>query len=206
LSRPAHVSASPLRPSRKRSRTEWFLAGSGELAPKAVVPKDNEPQTFELGNFHLEGKQVITAAKLVYTTFGRLNDDKSNAILIGSPYGDDHDAHKFLIGPGMDLDPAVDFIISTDQLGNGVSSSPSNTPAPLHGDDFPQVVIRDDVEAIYRLVTEKFGIKRLKAVVGISARDWSGDGWGIRLLHGGPLRDLFVRMMVCCSTAGTLRA
>jgi homoserine O-acetyltransferase/O-succinyltransferase len=116
-------------------------------------------------------------------------------VLIGSPYGDDDTAHDFLIGPGQANDPAVDFVIATNQLGNGKSSSPSNTPAPQHGPDFPQVTIRDDVEASYRLVTQEFGIKKRKAVVGYSMGGQQALQWGVS--HP----DLMRAIVPICSTA-----
>jgi homoserine O-acetyltransferase len=65
------------------------------------------------------------------------------------------------IGPGRALDPERYFIIIADQIGDGLSSSPHNTPAPWGGPRFPRIRIGDDVAAQHRLVTEKFGIERL---------------------------------------------
>ena len=57
-----------------------------QQAPKAGSAKAvNGPHTFELGDFRLEGKQVLTAAKLVFSTRDQLNANKSNAILVAVP-------------------------------------------------------------------------------------------------------------------------
>jgi homoserine O-acetyltransferase len=73
------------------------------------------------------------------------------AIRLPSPDSGDHTSHDFL--PGRAIDPAVHLIIAKNQLGNGLSSSPSQTPAPLKGVDFPAIAIRDDVDATHRRVT-----------------------------------------------------
>ena len=79
-----------------------------------------------------------------------------------------HSDIEWLIGPGRALDSDRYFIIAVDQLGNGVSSSPSTTPPPQDRSRFPAVNIRDDVAAQYRLVTEGFGLKKLALVTGYS--------------------------------------
>ncbi len=142
-------------------------------------PTPVEVKSFDLGDFPLESGKVLTGAKLAYTTRGTLNEAKSNAILLPSPYSGDHTSYDFLIGPGKALDPSVYFLIATNQLGNGVSSSPSNTPAPLHGPDFPAIAIRDDVEATHRLVTKGLGIERLQAVVGFSMGGQQAMQWAV---------------------------
>ena len=161
-----------------------FAVGSVSLArsepPQAPErPQPAEIRTYELGDFPLESGKVLTAAKLSYTTRGTLNEARSNAILLPSPYSGDHTSHDFLIGPGKALDPARFFLIATNQLGNGLSSSPSNTPAPQHGPDFPAIAIRDDVEATYRLVTREFQISRLEAVVGFSMGGQQAMQWAV---------------------------
>ena len=54
---------------------------------------------------------------------------------------------------------------------NGVSSSPSNTIEPLNGPNFPLITIQDNVIAQHNLVTNLFGIEKIKLVVG-----WSMGG------------------------------
>lgn len=112
-------------------------------------------------------------------THGTLNADRSNAVLAPSWYSGDHHGYDFLIGPGLALDPADYFIIATDQFADGLSSSPSNTPAPFAGPDFPQIAIRDNVEATRRLVTEVFGIERLAAVIGFSMGAQQAFQWAV---------------------------
>lgn len=146
--------------------------GSGRAEPAPVL-------SYSLGDFRLESGQVLSGAKLAYTTRGQLNAAKSNAILLPSPYSGDHTSYDFLVGPGRALDPDRFFLIATNQLGNGFSSSPSNTPAPQHGPDFPAIAIRDDVAATHRLVTGELGITQLQAVVGFSMGGQQAMQWAV---------------------------
>ena len=88
-----------------------------------------------------------------------MNAAKNNVIVYPTWYSGQHYDNEWLIGPGMALDPARYFIIIPNMLGNGLSSSPSNTPAPYDGPHFPQVTACDNVRLQHRLVTEKFGGK-----------------------------------------------
>ena len=138
-----------------------------------------EVQVLEFPDFTFESGTVIPQVKLAYTTRGALNEQKSNAILLPSHYGADHTGYDYLIGPGKELDPAKYFLILTNLFANGVSSSPSNTPNPFRGPRFPQVSIRDNVEAQHRLVREKLGISKLKAIVGFSMGGQQAYQWAV---------------------------
>lgn len=125
-------------------------------------------QTLELGDVRLRTGQTLRDAKLAYKTYGTLNDDKSNAIVYPTWYSGQHYDCEWLIGEGMALDPAKYFIIVPNLLGNGLSSSPSNTPAPHDRSRFPNVTFLDNVRQQHRLVTETFGIEKLALVTGWS--------------------------------------
>ena len=90
---------------------------------------------------------VLPNAKLSYVTHGELNKEKDNLIFVPSAYLGDHHGFDFLIEPGKALDPNKYFIVATDMFQNGLSSSPSNTPAPYNGPNFPLISIRDNVKA-----------------------------------------------------------
>lgn len=77
-------------------------------------------------------------------------------------------SNEWLIGAGKALDPEKYFIIVPCLFGNGQSSSPSNTPAPFDGPRFPNCTLYDNVKCQHRLVTEKFGIKKIALVTGWS--------------------------------------
>jgi homoserine O-acetyltransferase len=95
----------------------------------------------------------------------------------------------------MALDPANYFIIIPNMLGNGLSSSPSNTPEPYNGPRFPKVTAYDNVHAQHRLVTEVFGIATLPLVVG-----WSMGA--LQTFHWGALYpDMVQRIAPFCGSA-----
>src|SRR4051795_6467428 len=72
------------------------------------------------------------------------------------------------MGPGKALDPDQLFLVATELFRNGRSSSPSNTPEPLHGPRFPLITIRDNVQAVHKLLTDELYITHLRAVIGFS--------------------------------------
>lgn len=134
-----------------------------------------------LGDFELENGEKIRGLQLAYATFGHLAADKSNAILFPTWYsGTSKIVEQAYIGPGRALDPEKYFIILVNQIGNGLSSSPSNTPAPFGAARFPAVAIGDDVRAQYRLATEKFGIESLALVLGGSMGAQQTYEWAVR--------------------------
>jgi homoserine O-acetyltransferase len=128
-------------------------------------------QFAELGQCKLESGKVIENCRVGYRTFGTLNAAKDNAVLMPTwLYGRSADLVG-LFGDGSLPQHLVDtgkfFGIAIDTLGNGVSSSPSNS-ATQHGIAFPAFNMRDVVEAEYRVVTEVLGLKHLHAVTGLS--------------------------------------
>ena len=135
----------------------------------------------EIGDLALEEGGTIRGCKLAYATFGALDADKSNAILVPTWYsGTNKIIEQVLIGKGRALDPDKYFIIVVNQIGSGLSSSPHNTPAPAGMANFPRVRIGDDVRAQHRLLTEKFGLTSLALVVGGSMGAQQTYEWAVR--------------------------
>jgi homoserine O-acetyltransferase len=128
---------------------------------------DTQQQFADLGTCHLENGQQITGCRIGYRTWGRLNADRSNAVLFPTYFSGTSSSVAGFIGAGDFVDPSKYFVIAVDAFGDGVSSSPSNSaaqPGPL----FPAFTIRDMVSAEYRLATETLGLKHLHAVMGAS--------------------------------------
>lgn len=140
-------------------------------------PMDYE--LFDLGDVTLQGGATLRDAKLAYKTFGQLNADKSNAIVYPTWYSGRHWDNEWLIGEGMALDPSQYFIIVPNMLGNGLSSSPSNTPPPYDKARFPHVTFWDQVQQQHKLVTEKFGIETLPLVTGWSMGAGQTYQWAV---------------------------
>lgn len=154
-------------------------------------------EVFELGDVELQSGMRIPNAWLAYVTFGELNADKSNAIVYPTWYSGQHTDNLWLIGEGMALDPSRYFIIIPNMLGNGLSSSPSNTRPPYNQARFPHVTIHDNVRFQHRLVTERFGISRIALVTGWSMGAQQAFEWGASF------PDMVERIAPFCGTAKT---
>ena len=110
-------------------------------------------------------------------------------------YSGQHYDNEWLVGPAWRSIPEKYFIIIPNMLGNGLSSSPSNTPEPYNGPRFPQVTACDNVRAQHRLVTEKFGVKKFALVTG-----WSMGA--LQTFHWGALYpDMVERIAPFCGSA-----
>src|ERR1700736_503309 len=151
------------------------------LAPSAARahrPTDPPHQLYQMGDLTLESGQIIRDFAISYVTHGTLNAKKSNAILMVTALSGNHHRLDFMIGPGKALDPGKYFIICTDAIANGLTTSPSNSKAQPRM-SFPKFTIRDMVESQYRLMKEKFGIDHVIAVVGPSMGGMQVLQWGV---------------------------
>ncbi|GAC1634955.1 MAG: alpha/beta fold hydrolase [Nevskia sp.] len=136
---------------------------------------------YDLGNFTLEDGGTIRGCKLAYSSFGRLNAAKDNAILVTTWFsGTSKIMEQVYVGAGRALDPAKYFIVIVNQIGNGLSSSPHNTPFPAGMANFPKVRIGDDVRAQHQLLTQHFGLSKLALVTGGSMGAQQTYEWAVR--------------------------
>ncbi len=159
-------------------RFSFFLMALCFLHSSPVLA-DGDNTIFELGDFAFESGVTLPNARLSYMTYGALNESTTNVVLLPSWYSGNHHGYEFLIGPGKALDPSEYFIVATDMFANGLSSSPSNTPPPFAGPDFPEIAIRDNVNATHRLLTEELGIEHLRAVIGFSMGAQQAFQWAV---------------------------
>ena len=158
----------------------------GIVAPKTA--HFNEP-------LQLKSGQVLPQYHLVYETYGELNADKSNAVMICHALsGHHHVAGKHseddkypgwwdnLIGPGKPLDTNKFFVIGLNNLGgcHGSSGPLSTNPATdkTWAADFPIVTVEDWVNSQARLA-DYLGIKQLAAILGGSLGGMQALQWSI---------------------------
>src|SRR5499426_4426870 len=101
----------------------------GALAGVASAHRPGDPphQLYQMGDLRLENGQVIKDFAISYVTHGTLNAKKSNAILMVTALSGNHHRLDFLIGPGKALDSSKYFIVCTDAISNGLTTSPSNS-------------------------------------------------------------------------------
>ena len=137
-----------------------------------------EYSVFDLGEFELQSGKVLPGARLAYRTYGELHETRDNVVVLPTFYTGTHMRNEGYFGSGRAIDPERHFVVSVNMFGNGISSSPSNTPAPFGGADFPQITLYDNVRAQYRLLTEQLGVERVALVTGWSMAGCQSFQWG----------------------------
>lgn len=138
---------------------------------------DRPHQKLELGDLLLESGAVIRNLEISYVTHGTRAPDDGNIILVLTAIGSTHHRLDFLIGAGRPLDPNDHFIICVDAIGNGLTTSPSNSRAQSDL-AFPRFTIRDMV-ASQRKLLDTLGIGKLAAVIGASMGGMQALQWGV---------------------------
>ena len=129
-----------------------------------------------LGDLALESGEVIRDYRQSYVTHGTLDPARANAILVCASLTGTHRRLDFLIGTGKALDPARWFVVATDPIGNGLSTSPSTSLLQPRM-SFPRFRIRDMVAAQHRLLTEDLKIDGVRAVIGASMGGMQALQW-----------------------------
>jgi homoserine O-acetyltransferase len=141
---------------------------------------------------HLEGGGRLGPVTVAYETYGSLDAEKSNAILVVHALSGDahaagyHDGEKnpgwwdSMIGPGKALDTNSYFVICSNVIGGCRGSTGPSSPDPKtgkpYGSDFPIISIRDMVDAQRHLISH-LGIERLLSVVGGSMGGMQALQW-----------------------------
>ncbi len=161
----------------------------------------------------LQSGAVLPAYDLVYETYGTLNAERSNAVLVCHALNASHHVAGLdergqpgwwdnLVGPGKPLDTEHFFVIGVNNPGSCFGSTGPMQLNPASGRawgaDFPVVTVEDWVDAQARLV-ERLGIHQLAAVLGGSLGGMQALAWTLR--H--PQR---VRHCVAVATAPNLSA
>jgi homoserine O-acetyltransferase/O-succinyltransferase len=151
--------------------------------------------THPLGNFPFADGSTVPDAHIAYTTYGTLNDARDNVIVWPTWFTGTHDDHEWMIGDGDALDTSKYFVVVPSMFANGLSSSPSNTPAPFDRARFPHHTIQDNVRAQHHLLSERFDVQRIQLVIGGSMGAFQAFQWALD--HP----DLVERIMPCCGAS-----
>jgi len=157
----------------------------------------SDHEIFELESVCLQSGLTLRPAQIAYKTYGQLNGARDNVIVMPTFYGGQHAENEALMAAWPSLDPKKYFIVVPNMFGNGLSSSPSNTPPPFDRAVFPHVTVYDNVQCQHRLVTERFGITRIKLVVGFSMGAQQTFQWGASY------PDMVEAVAPICGTART---
>lgn len=165
-----------------------------------TIPADSvglvSPQTIQFDEpLDLVSGRTLDQYSLVYETYGELNADASNAILICHALSSDHHAAGYhsmderkpgwwetCIGPGKPIDTRRFFVVCPNNLGgcSGSTGPGSQNPATQkpYGPDFPVVTVRDWVNSQQRL-GQQLGITQWAAIIGGSLGGMQVLQWAI---------------------------
>jgi homoserine O-acetyltransferase len=133
----------------------------------SVIAIAQGQQFASLGDFKLASGESIRDCRIGYRTFGKLNNQKSNAIVFPTWASGTTEQLESNIGPGRLVNSEEYFVIAIDALGNGVSSSPSNSKLQPRM-SFPKFTLRDTIESQHELLTKVLHLDHVKAVIGVS--------------------------------------
>ncbi len=149
-------------------------------------------KTVELGApLALERGGALPQVRIAYETWGTLNRDKGNAVLVchalsGDSHAARHDADDdagwwdIMVGPGKPIDTDRFFVICPNVLGGCRGSTGPNSINPATGRpwgaQFPLITVGDMIQA-QRLLVDQLGIDVLHAVVGGSLGGHLALGW-----------------------------
>ncbi|MGY9017034.1 MAG: homoserine O-acetyltransferase MetX [Alphaproteobacteria bacterium] len=129
----------------------------------------------------LDSGKSLDKVEIAYQTYGKLNSDKSNAILVCHALtGDQFPAEKnpitkkkgwwdLMIGPGKTVDTEKYFVICSNVLGGCVGTTGPNEINPktnkIYGIDFPTITIQDMVK-VQKILIDELKIEKLLSVIG----------------------------------------
>src|SRR5262249_36640153 len=111
---------------------------------------------FEAGDGVLQSGLPYRGARSAEKNHRTPNATKSNVIVYPTSFGAQHSDLEWAIGEGRALDPTQYFIVILNKFGNGLSSSPSNTPPPFDRGRYPQFTMTDTVRVQQRLLATVF--------------------------------------------------
>ena len=152
---------------------------------------------YELGDIELLSGETLLSAKLAYKTYGALNSDKNNVILLPTFYTGTHKRNEGFFGTNRAINPEKHFIISINLFGNGLSTSPSNAEKKQRGSKFPIITLWDNIKCQHELLTKNFNIEKIALVTGWSMAGCQSYQWAAQY------PDMVEAILPFCASAKT---
>ena len=152
---------------------------------------------YELGDIELLSGETLLSAKLAYKTYGALNSDKNNVILLPTFYTGTHKRNEGFFGVNRAINPEKHFIISINLFGNGLSTSPSNADKKQRGSKFPTITLWDNIKCQHELLTKNFNIEKIALVTGWSMAGCQSYQWAAQY------PDMVEAILPFCASAKT---
>ena len=144
-------------------------------------------------SFTLESGEVLSQVPVAYRTWGRLNEQGDNAILVCHALTGDTDVEAWwsgLLGPGRALDTDRYFVVCANVIGSPYGTVSPVTIAPEtgqpYGGRFPVPTVRDTV-ALHRALLDRIGVRHLALVIGgslggMQTLEWAMEGDFVRAI------------------------
>ena len=152
---------------------------------------------YELGDIELLSGETLLSAKLAYKTYGALNSDKNNVILLPTFYTGTHKRNEGFFGANRAINPEKHFIISINLFGNGLSTSPSNADKKQRGSKFPTITLWDNIKCQHELLIKNFNIEKIALVTGWSMAGCQSYQWAAQY------PDMVEAILPFCASAKT---
>jgi homoserine O-acetyltransferase len=133
-------------------------------------------EVFSVAGFRTECGVVLPEARLAFRQRGRIGEGEP--VLMCTAFASNPLGLGYL---GSDDGPLAEerrWLIDVELMGNGRSSSPSNTRHPHGGADFPRLSIRDNV-TLQKALLDHLGISRVAAVIGASMGGQQAVQWAV---------------------------
>ena len=144
----------------------------GAQSPTRVQP----PRTASLGTCRLSTGAILAPCQVAYRTYGQLSPARDNVVLIPTFFAGRSEDHLFMLGTYVDT--TRHHVVIVDALADGYSASPSTTSVGRSA--FDGVTVGDMVDVQHRFLTERLGVRGIRAVVGISMGGLQALEWAVR--------------------------
>jgi homoserine O-acetyltransferase len=149
------------------------------LCGVSLAVAEGQQQFANLGTCKVESGETIQDCKIGYRTWGTLNGQKSNVVVILTWFTGNTEMLSGLLGANNYVDTSKFYVVAIDALANGVSISPSNSEAQPRL-KFPRITMADMVESQHRVLTESLGLKHVHAVIGGSMGGMQSFQWSVQ--------------------------
>jgi len=140
----------------------------------------------KIGDVGLEDGEVLTDVTIAYQSWGELNENKDNAILVNhamTGWSDVTGWWPSMVGPGLPFDTDKYFVVCPNVIGGCQGSTGASSIAPdgkRYGSRFPSLTIRDMVKAEIQL-SDALGIDKYRLAVGPSLGGMRSLEWAVQL-------------------------
>ena len=149
--------------------------------------EDHEPgdrRFLKIGDLALESGETLQDITIAYQSWGQLNENKDNAILVNhamTGWSDVPGWWPSMVGPGLPFDTDKYFVVCPNVIGGCQGSTGPSSIAPdgkRYGSRFPSITIRDMVTAEIKF-SDALGIKKYRLAVGPSLGGMRALEWAV---------------------------